>query len=280
MCYLSYCFHGFKTIYVLIDKISILLFFNFQSHLFLSLTVAVLVLFDSYVTSLTFQKNAHVNPNSRAERQHQADIKWNDSLAEPISWIFRQLDQSYFPVFANLSPFVINNHVAFSEHKPSISSNGVDFRFREHHLKRGKNKGNFRNSKNRNSSRKIRDLRRRHSKSVRGRNKSIPMSPCPNAPIWTTIEYAERLMGGRVMVAKSFQLGSARILQYFQVARCTMGRSECRGIDKRKYRSECSHTKIWVIARVINSNGDEDWAYIAINGSCNCKLFKKTQYYL
>ncbi|KAL5011176.1 hypothetical protein ScPMuIL_013481 [Solemya velum] len=224
-----------------------------------TVTVAVVVLRVSHGQPMASQKDVSTKLNRRRKGRPTEFITDDGSLTRE-TWLHRKTDNVYFPVFLNSSVGVLN-HVAFAQKQPSLSP--WEWRRALHGI---------------NETSKTR-TRLRHGKfrsmKTKPRYESAPLSPCTSISSWVIIKNATRLLGGTVEVVETFDVGPGRITQYFFVNECLRDEGSCFGIDRRAFRSECANEKIWVKARIINKGGIEDWAHIAINGACSCKLFRK-----
>lgn len=246
------------------------------------MTVALVLLSDSRIDSFELQRRTiaerPTTPSHGFTRDmYRTEIMFNISTMKPILWVYRHSDGAYFPIFTGHSSFAVSHHVAFSVEEPvrppwDWNSNMDEIQFKDldetsefYHLR-----PIYVSKENIRMRRRVRSESLRHSLS-----ESYPKSTCGSFPYWTTLRRAEIVSGENVTVVETFPVGGRRVHQYFYVTKCAKDKSPCFGIDTHRFNSVCANTRLWVKARIINNGGHEDWSYIAIDGSCTCRLTEK-----
>lgn len=248
-----------------------------------AMVIFILLLIYDSVESLTL-KNVDKGKN---------EIVFNPT-SEPLVWEHREEDNTYFPVVSN-GLFEIQSRVAFSTEAPilppsegnkrrtkrdSSSENSVERKRKQRRSrknKRRKNRKNKKQNKKRRHNHGLKKSRRRRSNTM-GINDNYdphPLSVCDSVSDWVQLNESVTDYGLQVQVLSHRWSGDQRLKQYIYETKCAHAGGECRGIDTENYRSECVTKKIYIDAFVRDEHGDEMWTKIEVNGSCNCKLFRK-----
>lgn len=210
---------------------------------------------------------------------------------EPSVWEHREEDDALFPVVNN-GLFEIQSRVAFSLDTPDLPpSEGVKTRTkratssnsaarkkrrRQRRLRKNKRKNRKQNRKHRHNHGSKKSRRRRSSRlGSSGQYDPHPLSVCDSISDWVQLNDSITQYGLQVQVLSHRWSGDQRLKQYIYETKCAETGEQCRGIDTVNYRSECVTKKIYIDAFVRDEHGDEMWAKIEVNGSCNCRLFRK-----
>lgn len=226
-------------------------------------------------------------------------------INEPLDWEHREEDDAYFPVVDN-GLFEIQSRVAFSTEAPVLPpSEGSKTRskrdssaekkvrrtkkFKKSRKNKGKkNKGKKNKRKNRKQNKKhrhnhgISKSRRRRSNRMGSLGSSDnydphPLSVCDSVSDWVQLNESTTQFGLQVQVLSHRWSNRQRLKQFIYETKCANEGEACRGIDTDNYRSECVTKKIYIDAFVRDEHGEEMWTKIEVNGSCNCKLYRKQQ---
>ncbi|XP_074662475.1 neurotrophin-3-like [Tubulanus polymorphus] len=111
-------------------------------------------------------------------------------------------------------------------------------------------------------------------RSINSNQRPFKVPVCETREAITDIVWSKDLWGHDVRVAKYINNAGVRNKQIFYETFCAdqSAKTSCRGIDKRKYDSQCITRSVWAYAQVITSLGEKGWSIISIRGSCNCAL--------
>ncbi|MBN3315142.1 NTF3 protein, partial [Atractosteus spatula] len=105
-------------------------------------------------------------------------------------------------------------------------------------------------------------------------------SVCESESLWVTDKStAVDIRGREVTVLKQIKMEGADVKQYFYETKCvasTSTKRSCKGIDDRRWNSQCktSQTFVRALASEKNSVG---WRWIRIDTSCVCALSRKAR---
>ncbi|XP_061177259.1 uncharacterized protein LOC133185993 [Saccostrea echinata] len=238
----------------------------------------------------------HNTAESLILRNTETDQKGNSLLLnhpnEPTDWEHRAEDNSYFPVVNN-GLFEIQSRVAFSVDEPSLPpSEGIKTRTkravayriknirkkkrRQKKLRKNKRKNRKQNKKRRHNHGIKKSRRRRSSRTGHSEQYDHePLSVCDSISEWVQLNESITQYDLPVQVLSHRWSGGQRLKQFIYETKCVDSGQSCRGIDTDNFRSECVTKKIYIDAFVRDVHGDEMWAKIEVNGSCNCRLFRK-----
>ncbi|XP_013383104.1 brain-derived neurotrophic factor [Lingula anatina] len=92
---------------------------------------------------------------------------------------------------------------------------------------------------------------------------------------WNPKTEAIDMAGNVVTVVQKISVGNSVVNQFFYERSCAHEERYCKGIDSKKFESQCETRNMYGYAKVRDRYGTEGWGRIAIPGGCECVFYQK-----